>query len=225
MSIEDYLIQKFNIKNTNSPISIPVGKDGLVKLWMKFGYKVGVEIGVDRGKFSKYILKTLKPGAKLYCVDPWEVYDEYYERKGDRGKDALSWRYEETKIRLAPYNAEIIRKQSMDAVKDFMDNSLDFVFIDGNHTFEYCIKDIMEWSKKVKVGGMVCGHDYWNSAEGFGNSKLPIERYIKHLTPKEKIMICGVKDAVHAWTNTNQIHPWFLTGGDDYSTYFWVKHD
>ena len=48
----------------------------------------------------------------------------------------------------------------MDAVKDFADRSLDFVYIDANHEPQFVEEDIREWSKKVKVGGIVSGHDY-----------------------------------------------------------------
>ena len=48
----------------------------------------------------------------------------------------------------------------MDAVKDFKDESLDFVYIDANHGYESTKEDIREWSKKVKKGGIVSGHDY-----------------------------------------------------------------
>jgi hypothetical protein len=73
----------------------------------------------------------------------------------------LDKQYEESKKRLEPYpNCTIIRKMSMDAVKDFEDSSIDFVYIDGNHSFKYVSEDICEWIKKVKEGGVVCGHDY-----------------------------------------------------------------
>jgi predicted O-methyltransferase YrrM len=49
----------------------------------------------------------------------------------------------------------------MEAVKDFKDESLDFVFIDGNHQYSYVLEDITEWSKKVRSGGIVSGHDYF----------------------------------------------------------------
>lgn len=48
----------------------------------------------------------------------------------------------------------------MEAVKSFRDKSLDFVYIDGNHTLPYIINDIIEWSKKVRMGGIISGHDY-----------------------------------------------------------------
>jgi hypothetical protein len=133
--------------------------------------------------------------------------------------------YDEAKARLAPYNCEFIKAFSMDAVKNFKDNSLDFVFIDGNHTFEYAINDIAEWGKKVRPGGIISGHDFWNSADGFGYLRLPLEEFIKHLTPADQRKVCQGKDAVLAWTKTNNINPWFLTGKDDMSSWFWVKND
>ena len=57
-------------------------------------------------------------------------------------------------------NCKIIRKTSMEATKEFKDKSIDFVYIDGNHTFKYVAEDICEWSKKVKSGGIIAGHDY-----------------------------------------------------------------
>jgi hypothetical protein len=73
----------------------------------------------------------------------------------------LEKQYQQTLKRLSPYpNCIIIRKTSMGAVGDFEDNSIDFVYIDGNHSFKYVAEDICEWVKKVKVGGFICGHDY-----------------------------------------------------------------
>ncbi len=48
----------------------------------------------------------------------------------------------------------------MDALADFEDESLDFVYIDGNHAAPWVDDDIREWSKKVRKGGVVSGHDY-----------------------------------------------------------------
>jgi glycosyltransferase involved in cell wall biosynthesis len=48
----------------------------------------------------------------------------------------------------------------MQAVTDFADESLDFVYIDGNHQLKYVVEDIVEWTKKIKKGGIIAGHDY-----------------------------------------------------------------
>ena len=89
--------------------------------------------------------------------------------------------------------------------------------------FRAVIDDIADWSKKVRPGGIIAGHDYWNSAEGFGALHTNLGRAITHLTPAEKVTVCQAKDAALAWTQTNRIAPWFVTGEKDYPSFFWVK--
>jgi hypothetical protein len=48
----------------------------------------------------------------------------------------------------------------MEAVKDFKPNSIDFVYIDGNHLFRHVADDIYEWSIRIRPGGIISGHDY-----------------------------------------------------------------
>ena len=48
----------------------------------------------------------------------------------------------------------------MDALDDFEDNSLDFVYIDGNHTLPFIAMDIFGWEQKIRKGGIISGHDY-----------------------------------------------------------------
>ena len=218
----DFILKNYVTLNQVSPIPLDIDRGGLCKIFRRLNYRVGAEIGVSKGRFSRLICQYNRR-AKLYCVDPWNAYIGYVERKGIRGQVALDKHYEECKSRLAPYNCELIKAFSMDAVKNFKDDSLDFVFIDGNHSFEYVVNDIAEWSKKVRVGGIVSGHDFWTSAEGFGYKRLDLDLFIKNLTPREKIQLCQVKDAVLAWTHTNKITPWFLTAADDLSSWFWVK--
>lgn len=117
---------------------------------------VGVEVGVERAVFAKEIAKHCD---KLYCVDAWKTYPNYRESVTQERLDEF---YEQTKQRMQSYNCEIIRKFSMDAVKDFEDESLDFVYLDANHKYQSVVEDIREWSKKVKRGGIVAGHDYVN---------------------------------------------------------------
>lgn len=123
---------------------------------------VGVEIGVERAMFSQYIVQT---ATKLYCVDAWRAHIGFADHITQSNLDTF---YEEAKERMKPFNCEIIRKLSMDAVKDFKDESLDFVYIDAHHQYENAKDDIREWSKKVKKGGIVSGHDYIDKkAQGY----------------------------------------------------------
>ena len=130
----------------------------LAKYFVTLNFKVGAEIGTAAGYFAKIICDENK-GVKLYCIDVWEPYAGY----SDYRRIKTFKRNEQDAINvLAPYNCVLIKKYSMDAVKDFEDNSLDFVFIDGNHKYKYVQDDIREWSKKVRIGGIVSGHDYFH---------------------------------------------------------------
>ncbi len=130
----------------------------LIEHFKDRGYIVGAEIGVAQGYFSEAMFKAI-PGLKLYCVDVWKWYrgNRWVPRNGRSDQY-----FEITKKRLAPYNAVIIRKFSMDALQDVPDGSLDFVFIDANHAFDYVMEDLIHWTKKVRVGGIVSGDDYFH---------------------------------------------------------------
>lgn len=210
-----YIKNKFALRYlVPMPIMLPIERNaGLPSLFNELGFKVGAEIGVSKGRYSKWLLSKIK-GLKLYLIDPWEVYGRYVEMNNAEGQRMYDDIYEQAKVRLKGKNVEFIKKYSVDAVKDFPDESLDFVYIDANHTFEYVIHDIAEWEKKVKYGGIVSGHDYWNSVKRkhlykIGVDMKPPETHI------EKMKLCQVKDAVNAWTNTNMIKPWFVTNEVD----------
>ncbi len=215
-----FIQSRYQIADFDQEIPIKLNSDRfkeLPKLFRKLGFKVGAEIGVSTGRYSKVLHRSI-PGLKLYCIDPWLAYDGYVEQNNEAGQIVLNGCMEVAKARLAPYNCQFIKAFSTDAAKLIKDESLDFVFIDGNHSFEYVIEDIAQWSKKVRKGGIVSGHDFWNSEE------TPTKRlYLKNPTPLEKMRLCQVKDAVLAWTKTNKIKPWFVTALDNCSSWFWVK--
>lgn len=132
-------------------------RDEIGKYFNELGFKVGAEIGVAAGDFSLTLCKAI-PDLKLYCIDSWCRY-EGNPRGGSADRHIRN--YETTKERLKDYNAILLKIKSMEAVK-FVQEPLDFVFIDGNHNYEYVKEDIEEWSKKVRPGGIVALHDYYH---------------------------------------------------------------
>lgn len=134
----------------------------LAEYFNELGFKEGVEVGVADGRFSLTLCQKI-PGLMLACVDPWSPYSG--NRRGG-GEEQHDRNYLMAMERLFPYTAKFYKMKSMEAVKFFKDESLDFVYIDGNHDFEYVLEDIDEWSKKVRKGGIVSGHDYYE----FNNS-------------------------------------------------------
>lgn len=198
-----YILQKYDIhpRISHNPVDIKETRHrgGMTKWFADLGFTAGAEIGTEQGQYSKEICKD-NPNLKLFCIDPWYAYNDY---KDHTGQDELDSLYDKAVKRLSGYNCQLIRKTSMEAVKDFRDGELDFVFIDGNHHFDYVMCDIIEWSKKVHSGGIVSGHDY--------------------LHDKIDAIPYHVADATHVYTFVHKISPWFLFKKDKNAGWAWVK--
>lgn len=133
----------------------------------KKGKIKGAEIGVLNGNTAGRILRE-RQNLILIMIDPWKVPDEnssYWKsadknaRKAQREHEAA---YKNT-LRVTAHagkRAQIMRMTSEKAAPQIKDHSLDFVFIDGDHSYEGTKKDIQLWTCKVKPGGFICGHDY-----------------------------------------------------------------
>lgn len=182
-------MKKYNLDmSRDMPIEIPnMGRDQLAELFAELGLNRGVELGVEAGLFSEVLCKANK-NLTLYCIDSWKAYKGYREYVTQAKIDMF---YEEAKERLAPYGVTFIKAYSMDAVEQFEDNSLDFIFIDGNHSFEHVAQDIGFWARKVRPGGIVSGHDY-----------------ISRGAPSNHKVI----EAVQGYTKAYGIKPWFVIG-------------
>lgn len=129
----------------------------LSKYFGELGFKVGAEIGVCKGKMSR-VFCWFVPDVKLYSIDPWvSNTDDPHDYANDHENN-----YAHALKILKPFNVEILRMTSMEALNHVNDGTLDFVYIDGNHSFDYIIRDIIEWNKKVRKGGIMSGHDYYN---------------------------------------------------------------
>jgi len=117
--------------------------------------KRGVEIGVKSGANALAMALALKP-KKLYAVDPWDNYVEPVS-----SEIIGEWHYLQTlkKLQRVKDAVEIVRMRSEDAVKKFRNSGLDFIYIDGQHTFEAVSKDLTMWWPKIRKGGVISGHD------------------------------------------------------------------
>ena len=140
-------------------VEIPdCGRDDLPLFLAENGFKTGAEIGMYKGDYTETLLSA---GLKVYGVDPYLAFDDYDMPKRDfqARQDEL---FQGVLQRLVPRfsNFTPIRRISMEAVKDFKKGSLDFVYIDGHHGFKYVAEDLWEWTKIVRKGGIVAGHDY-----------------------------------------------------------------
>lgn len=140
-----------------------------LKNWQK-GPLVGVEVGVYEGENALRMLGSVK-FERLYLVDPYLKFPiEVYSSYGGHTQD--EWTAIENRVRHmfsiddngdGSYKGQLIKflkTTSVEASSMFEDSSLDFVYIDGNHAYEYVKQDIECWFNKVKSGGWIMGHDW-----------------------------------------------------------------
>jgi Methyltransferase domain len=120
-----------------------------------------VEIGTHRAEFAKVWMTNWL--GRLWCVDPWKNLPDYESQvpfladSVDREED---YRYAWRTMLEFRFRYRFIRKTSRDACPQFLDRSLDCVYIDGNHVTPHPENDLNMWWPKVKEGGIISGHDF-----------------------------------------------------------------
>jgi hypothetical protein len=130
---------------------------------------VCAEIGVDEGVFSRQILDTVSP-RRLHLIDPWKHHDEDEYRRsrygglGPGGQGIMDERYEEVRARFAEEvqagRVTFHRNFSNEIADEFEDSYFDWVYVDGNHHYEFVRQDLKLYYPKVKPGGFIAGDDY-----------------------------------------------------------------
>lgn len=140
------------------------------------------EIGVYEGDYSSVILSAL-PSCEIYLIDLWDPLDNdffYSEFEGEH----LNQVYAEVKDRFKDRtNVKIIKGDSKKIFEDFQDEYFDWIYIDGDHSYEGVYSDLKNWMSKVKKGGVISGHDFdpdlsWDVASKFGVNRA-IDEFFK----------------------------------------------
>ena len=186
--------------NQKGPIKIEASRwHDLGHMLTALGCEKAVEVGVYRGRFTAALAKRA-PKMQILGVDAWKVYPGY---KDYENNDLESEAYTDAMRRLGDKpNVKLMNAWSLDAAKEVEDNSLDYLFIDANHSYEFVVEDLKAWEPKVKVGGIVMGHDY------FVMKKLNF----------------GVIQAVNGWVETHHIKHLF-TWKDNCPSWMYIKGD
>jgi predicted O-methyltransferase YrrM len=123
-----------------------------------------VEIGVWKGHSIVYLGGLLNEReVNIHAVDLWGETYKYTDGPLKQQKEHVLEIFRQN-VKNANLKNKIneIQKISWEASGDFDDESVDFVFIDADHTYESVVKDINSWLPKVRKGGMISGHDYFN---------------------------------------------------------------
>jgi predicted O-methyltransferase YrrM len=120
-----------------------------------------LEIGTFYGAniISVGITYGLHNESKLYCIDPWEDYEEYSEYKKEQPHIYSSFL---TNIENSGFKDKIIIKRgfSNKEIHKFEDDFFDIIYIDGNHEPEYVLEDAVLSFRKLKKNGIMIFDDY-----------------------------------------------------------------
>lgn len=194
----NYIVKKYNIEDIDKKwvLEIPnIGRDDMAKLFRELNFRTGLEVGVFKGKFSATLAEA-NPQAQVYGVDAWKL-DAHPPGVFGHGTTQYYFDqcYLETLERTKNYkNYTIIKDLSVNAAKNFADNSLDFVYIDAGHDFLNFTLDLTSWLPKVRPGGIMSGHDW---------AYYPFEKYIH------------VKYVLQAYMKCYNIKPFFVIGSQE----------
>ena len=140
--------------------------------------KVGAEVGVSRGLMTRNMLTLIPSIEKYYCVDPWELTEDYDKLLKSVGASVDYTRvFQEFYHNTKNFQDKIVvlKMVSMAAVRAVEHESLDFVFIDGDHSYKHVKQDIEFWFQKVKPRGLIAGHDY---GQKFPGVKQAVDKWL-----------------------------------------------
>lgn len=138
------------------PQNSVIGLYEMIKRYFHEDY-VMAEIGSFQGTSTLFFSLFAK---KVYSVD---CYDYHVPPSGRIPEmDAMFVEAEKIFIDRTKdvHNIVKIRKPSVEAAKDFEEDSLDCVYVDAEHIYDYIREDVRAWKDKVKHGGVLCGHDF-----------------------------------------------------------------
>lgn len=222
MKTFNYILEKYGIRvGRQYIITIPnMGSIDLARLFAELGFKTGVEVGVFYGEYSKILCEN-NHDLHLYSVDSWrvDVYPEGFVEQSHpkitkEGISSAEQLFYDEAFKIAtnglrPFNCTILKKTSMEALKDFPDESLDFVYLDAGHDWLNFTLDLHFWKNKVRRGGILAGHDY--------------SRFKKH-------KMIHVKQVLDNYARCYEMIPFFVLPRrrgnprrDLYGNWFWVK--
>lgn len=159
-------------------MSLQVGSTGLMdgpRRWdvlagfmLTQGYKTFVEVGAKEGRTTGHILKNV-PEAQVIAIDPWIKQ----EKSADPTKETYeAWDFEKIErefwenVGEHKERCEMLRMTSAQAARfdefdeDRPNTSKDIIFIDALHDYEHVKQDIALWWPKVRIGGILSGHDF-----------------------------------------------------------------
>jgi hypothetical protein len=152
------------------------GTQSRVELWTRFVTAAGVremaEIGVWKGDFAARVLEACDGIETYYMIDPWRPLADW-NKPANRNKRAFKRIFEEAMEKTGPWADKrvVLRGRTKRVIDRIPDGTLDFAYIDGDHTLRGITIDLVRTYAKVRDGGWIGGDDFspsiWQHEEDY----------------------------------------------------------
>ena len=199
ISLEDRHHPYLGYNRNNTPFH----RNDLPEFFTQQEYKLGVEVGVARGDYSEEVLRRWN--GILYLVDAWKHLEQYRDTaNGDDGVHEAN--YQSVKQKFAGNeNVVLVRKLSLEAAQDFADGSLDWVYIDANHSYEAVKADLAAWYPKVRNGGTISGHDYFITTDDSLRGDYGVKKAVDEFASNLRLNVSSTAEQYPSWWIVKQI--------------------
>lgn len=133
-----------------------------------------LEVGVWKGEFAKHILGKCSSVEKYYMIDPWRNL-ENWNKPSNVDNETFEKIYDEAILEtdFSKHKRIVLRGTTKEVIDKIPDNSLDFAYIDGDHTLRGITIDLIKVYPKIKNGGWIGGDDLHNNVFHHGNDYAP----------------------------------------------------
>jgi predicted O-methyltransferase YrrM len=139
--------------------------DNRSELWCTLLNAIGArhvaEIGVYRGNFAAELLSCCPGVETYYMIDPWRHLEDW-NKPANRDDETFARIFEEAMSRTHDYARKrvVLRGRTSEVMTRIPDDSLDFVYIDGDHSLRGITIDLLHSYPKVRHGGWIAGDDF-----------------------------------------------------------------
>jgi hypothetical protein len=157
----------------------------------------GVEVGVHEGDFAFHIAQQWL-GWPLYLVDRWRHVVGYND-SANVSDEAFNRMFVRVANRMRNiYDVGLLRMDSTLAAGLFADETLDWVYIDADHSYDAVMADLHAWYPKVRKGGLVAGHDFLNLPDG-GPITCHVKFAVEHFMASRRLPILSTNEDWPTW--------------------------
>jgi hypothetical protein len=167
------------------------------RIWKPFMEKYNIqklcELGVFEGKHFDLLIEH-NPQLAV-AVDAWRNDGVLSRNDSGYSQETLDKMYENFAVKMLdkPF-VKIFRDYTFNVVKLFPDEYFDLIYVDADHSYDGCLKDLQDWYPKVRKGGFFVGDDFRNLLAPNTLSKIKVVKAVRKFTQLNKLTVHELPD-------------------------------